>query len=170
MNSVGEEFKQKLPKLAANIALAIAFGVTGIFASLIPANVTGDFGFYSWVVLTIVGGVFLIRASFDVLTISDKTLGLVLERLGIRQKFSRRRMAKDLMYIIAIILATAAIFPLLETIGTMGTTLQSIASIAAVVTTFLFVYDIAHTLYEMVHEKANAITDRLAHENDTGIE
>lgn len=170
MNSVGKEFRQNLPKLAANIALALAFGVTGTLASIILANVNEGFGFCSWLVLTLVGGVFVIRALFDVLTISDKAVGLVMERLGIRQRFSRRRMAKDLIYIVVIILATAAIFPLLETIGTIGAILQSITSIAAVMTAFLFVYDIAHTLYEMVHEKANVVADWLAHETDRGIE
>lgn len=161
MNSVGKDFKHRLPKLAANIALALAFGAIGALSSVILSSVTEGFGFYSWLVLTLVGGVFLVRALFDVLTIGDKTVGLFMARLGIQQRLSKRRMAKDLICIIATILATAAIFPFLKTLGTVGTILQSVTTIAAIATIFLFVYDITRTLDQIFHEKASAVADWL---------
>jgi len=170
VNSVGKEFRHKLPKLAANIALALAFGAIGTLSLIILASVTEGFAFYSWLALTLVGGAFLIRALFDILTIGDKTVGLFMARLGIQQQLSKRRMAKDLICIIVIILITAAIFPFLKTIGTVGTVLQSVTTIAAIVTIFPFVYDIARTLYQIVHEKASVVADWLAHEPDEGIE
>jgi len=170
VNSVSKELKHRLPKLAANIALALAFGAIGALSSVILASVTEGFGFYSWLVLTLVGGAFLVRALFDVLTIGDKTVGLFMARLGIQQRLSKRRMAKDLICIIVIILITAAIFPFLKTLGTVGTVLQSVTTIAAIGTIFLFVYDIARTLYQIVHEKASVVADWLVHEPDEGIE
>jgi len=91
-------------------------------------------------------------------------------RLGIQQQLSKRRIAKDLICIIVIILITAAIFPFLKTIGTIGTVPQSATTIAAIVTIFLFVYDIARTLSQIVHEKASVVADWLTHEPEEGIE
>jgi len=180
VNSVGKEFRYRLPKLAANIALALAFGAIGTLSlivlasvtedSIILASVTDDFAFYSWLVLTLVGGVFMIRALFDTLTIGDKTVGLFMARLGMQQRLSKSRMAKDLICIIAIILTTVAIFPFLKAIGTIGTILQSVTTIAAIMTIFLFVYDIARTVYEIVHEKASVVADWLVHEPEGEIE
>ncbi|UCH32204.1 MAG: hypothetical protein JSV05_02100 [Candidatus Bathyarchaeota archaeon] len=163
MNSVGEESKLRLPKLVANITLALTFGVIGTLSSVILVSVTEGVGFYSWLVLTLVGGVFLIRVLFDVLTMGDTAVKLFLKHLGIHQRLSKRRIAKDLMGIIATILATAAIFPFLETLGPIGTALQSVTTIVAVGMTFLFVYDITRTLYNMFQEKVYSITDWLVH-------
>lgn len=170
MNSVGNEFRHKLPRLAANIALALAFGVIGTLSSIVLANVTEGFAFYSWLALILVGGAFLIRALFDILTIGDKAVGLFMARLGIPQQLSKRRMAKDLICIIVIILIRAAVFPFLKALGTVGTVLQSVTTIAAIVTIFLFVYDIARTLYQLVHEKASVVADWFTHEPEEGIE
>jgi putative exporter of polyketide antibiotics len=156
MNSVGEEFRHKLPRLAANVALALAFGAAGALFLVIPTGATESVGFYSWLVLTLVGGAFLIRALVDVLTIGDKSVELVLVHLGIRQRRSKRRMAKDAVGIIATMLATAAIAPLFETLGPAGTTLHTIATAVALGVILLFVYDIARTFYEILKEKTAA--------------
>jgi len=163
MNSVGKEFKHKLPRLAANITLTLAFGAISTLSSVILTSVTESFSFYSWLVLTLVGGAFLVRALFDVLTIGDKTVGLFLNRLGIQQGLSKRRIAKDLIFIIATILAAAAISPFLKTLGTVGTVLQSVTTIVAIGIVFLFVYDITCILHQIFQEKASAVTDWLMH-------
>jgi hypothetical protein len=166
VNSVGEKFKHRLSKLAANIAVALIFGAIGTLSSAILASVSEGFGFYTWLVLTLVGGVFLVRALFDVLTIGDKTVALFMARIGIQQRLSKRRMAKDSICIIATILATAAIFPFLKTLGIVGTVLQSAIIIVAIGTIFLFVYDISRTLYQIFHKKASAVSDWLGHKPD----
>ena len=146
MNSAGEESKLRLPKLVANMTLAVVFGVIGTLSSVILVSVAEGVGFYSWLVLTLVGGVFLIRVLFDVLTMGDTAVRLFLKHLGIHQRLSKRRIAKDLMGIIATILAMAAIFPFFETLGTAGTALQSATTIVAIGITSLFVRYYAHTL------------------------
>jgi len=164
MSSVGEKFKQKLLKIAANTALALAFGAIGTLSSVILTSVSESFGFYSWLVFTIVGGMFLVRVLQDVLTIGDKTVGVFLSRLGIQQGLSKRRIAKDLIYIIATILATAAIFPFLKTLYTVGIVLQSTAILIVIGIIFLFVYDITRILYQLLQEKATAVTNWLVHQ------
>ena len=159
MSSVSKEFKHKLPGLVANIALASTFGAIGVLSSIVLASITEGAGFYSWLVLSLVGGLFLVRALVDVLTLSDRTLELFLKRLGM-QFWSKRRMAKDSMCIIAVVLVAAAIFPLFEAIGPAGTILQLVATAIAIGIIFLFVYDITLTLYRMLQVKARIIPTR----------
>ena len=120
MNSVGQDFKEKLPRLVANIVLALAFGATGALSSAVFTGVAEGVGFYSWLIFTLVGGAFLVRVLFDVVTVGDRTVELLLKRLGIQQQLSKRRLAKDVMCIIVTMLVTAAIFPFfLKTIGNL---------------------------------------------------
>jgi hypothetical protein len=161
VSSVGEDFKRRLPKLVANITLALTFGAMGIFFSRVLASVGEGFGFYYWLVLTLVGGAFLVRGLFDLLTVGDKTVGLFMTRLGIQHQSSRRRIAKDSVFIVATILATAAILPVLRNLGPVGTVLQSVTTIVAIGAIFLFVYDTARVVNKMFHEKAGAVADWL---------
>ena len=160
MSSISKEFKHKLPGLVANLALASAFVVIGVFSSIVLTGIVDGLGFYSWLILTLVGGAFLVRALVDVLAISDRTLELFLKRLGM-QFWSKRRMAKDSMCIIAVVLVAAAIFPLFEAIGPAGTILQMVATAIAIGIIFLFVYDITLTLYRMLQVKARIIPHQL---------
>jgi hypothetical protein len=160
VSSVDKEFKQKLPRLVSNIALASIFGAIGILSSIVLAGIFEGADFYSWLIFTLVGGAFLVRALVDVLAISDRTIDLFLKRLGI-QYWSKRRMAKDLMCIIAVILVAAAIFPLFEAIGPTGTIVQLVATAIAIGIVFLFVYDITLTLYRMLQVKARIILIQL---------
>ena len=158
MNSVGKDLRHKLPRLAANTALALVFGAAGALSLAALPRVTEGIRFYSWLVLMLVAGAFLIRALFDVLAIADKTVELFLQRLGMPQRFTKRRLAKDTILIIATILVTAAIAPFLETLGAAGTTLQSVTTAVALGVILLFVYDIAHTFYRIFQEKTKAGT------------
>lgn len=163
MNSVGKEFKQLLPKLSANMALALVFIAIGSLSSVILASVTESFGFYSWLVLTLVGGVFSVRALSNILPISDRTVGLIMTRLDNQQLLSMRMMAKDLIWIIVTILATAATFPVLETIGSVGLVLQSVTAIVAIGAIFLFVYDITRIIHQIIHDKASTVVNWFVH-------
>ena len=166
MNSLGEEFRRRLPRLMANISLALAFGAIATLSSIIPANVAGSIGFYSWLALTLIAGAFLVRALFDVLAMFDKTAGLFLARLGIPKRWSKRRAAKDLMFIIATILATAAIFPFFKTLGATGTAIQSATTIVSAGIIFLFVYDITRTFHQIFQEKTGAVSNRIVHKSN----
>ncbi len=162
MNSVCKEFKQIVPKLSANLALALAFILTGFFSSLISASVNENFSYYSWLVLTLVGGAFLVRTISNIITVSDLAAGLLLVRLGLQRRSSKRRIAKDLIWIIVIILITTAIFPILETLSSLGYILQSFTAIVSSGIIFLFVYDITREILQIIHEKISTIANWFA--------
>ena len=72
-----------------------------------------DGEFLSWIIITLVAVVFSVRALSDALALGDKAIGAFLQRLGVKEGWSRKRILKDAAYIIAIILAAAAVSPFL---------------------------------------------------------
>jgi hypothetical protein len=166
VKSVGEEFKHRLPGIAANMFLAVAFGVISAISSIILVDALESIGFYSWLIFAFIAGVFFVRALFDVLAMGDKIVRLLLVHLGVQERLSKRRVAKDLVYIIATILVAVAIFPLFKTFGTSSTVLQSVITVIAMGIIFLFVYDIVLTFYRILEEKTSALSDLLAHKSN----
>lgn len=159
MNSTQKKPKQSLPGLAANIALALVFGTTGIVLPPILDGVFTGAGFYAWLVSTMVAGAFLVRALFRILVLGDHATGLCLRRLGMQEQASRTRVLKDLMFIVATLLTTAAVFPFLETSGAVGNVLQIGATMVTVGVILLFVYDVGRTSYQIFQDKANKMAD-----------
>ena len=60
--------------------------------------------------------IFLIRALSDGLVLSDILTDIFVKRLGIKEERSPRRAARDSIYIIAILLVTTALYPLISTL------------------------------------------------------
>ncbi len=168
MNSLRQEFRDKLPSLLANTALALVFWALGLFSSLLLDTMIEGVGYLSWLVFVLIAGVFLIRALSNILVIADKAIGLFITRLGIQEQWSRDRVVKDLVAIIVIILATAAIIPLLKISVNIGTGLVAAIVMIAVGVIFIFIYDIGRASWRILQAKTNTVTNRLV--NDSGDE
>jgi hypothetical protein len=165
-SSIREEIKDKLPKIATNLALALTFAMMNIIVSPCFSSVSRHLGLLTWIALMFVTGIFLVRALVNCLAISDKATRLFLKFLGIREEWSRRRALKDLIYIVAIILTAAAVYPLFEGIRGAGNALQTITTYVALALIFLFVYDIGRTLYRISEEKAEIVANWLVQRNN----
>ena len=109
--------------------------------------------------LLLAAGIFLLRTLFDALTIADNVTGLFVRLLGIKEGLSRQRIFKDIIYIVAIILVAAAMFPLFSNVSTIGPLLQEITTYVAVGLILLFVYDIGRTFYKITEKKANSVAN-----------
>ncbi len=116
--------------------------------------------------LLLAAGIFLIRTLFDVLTIVDNVTGLFLRRLGIKEGWSRQRIFNDIIYIVAILLVAATIFPLFSNLSNFGPLLQEITTYAALGFIFLFVYDIGRTFYRITEAKAISVANRLSNSSN----
>lgn len=162
MNAVSEEIKYRLPRLMANVALALVFAGMSYLVLWTLSSVSTEITFLLQIGLMLVAGIFLVRTLFDALTIVDKLTGLFVRRLGINEGWSGQRIFKDTIYIVAILLVAAAIFPLFSNISNFGPLLQEITKYAAVGLILLFVYDIGRTFYRITEEKANLVADRLS--------
>jgi hypothetical protein len=168
VNTLRKEIRYKLPKLLANVALALMFWTMSYIALLTLNNISTELAFLLQIGLLLVAGMFVIRTLFGVLTIADKVTALFLKHLGIKEGWSRQRVFKDVIYIVAILLVAAAIFPLFRNLPNFGPLLQEITTYAALGLITLFVYDIARTFYRITEEKANSVVNRISNSSDNG--
>jgi hypothetical protein len=160
VNSLREELKNKFPSLLANMALASIFGVLGIVSLLLLNTVIEGVGYFSWLVFVLIAGAFLIRALSTVLVMADKATSLFIAHLGIQEPWSRDRVVKDLVIIIILILAFAAIIPLLKIFVNIGTEVVAAITIVAIGVIFVFMYDIGQTSWRILQAKISPVTNR----------
>jgi hypothetical protein len=162
VSTVRQEIRYTLPKLLANVALALMFWTMSHIALVTLNGVSAEPAFLLRVGLLLAAGLFLIRTLFNALTIADKVTGLFLRRLGIKEGWSRQRVLKDTIYIVVILLVSAAIIPLFRNLSNFGPLLQEITTYAALGLIILFVYDIGRTFYRITEEKANSVANRIS--------
>lgn len=162
MDTVREEIRFRLPKLVANLALALLFWVTSYVASVTLTRFSSEAGFLSQLGLLLAAGIFLVRTLFDALTIVDKVTKSFLRRFGITEERSRQRILKDIIYIVAILLVAAATFPIFTKLSDFSPLLQQITSYAALGLILLFVYDIGRTFYRITEKTANSVANRIS--------
>jgi hypothetical protein len=165
VNAVREEIRTRIPKLVANVAIASVFLSMSFVVLWTLNSVSAEIVFLLQIGLLLAGGLFLVRTLFDALAIADKLTGMFLKRLGIKEGWSRQRIFKDTIYIVAIVLVAAAIFPIFSELSTFGQSLQEITKYAALGLMLLFVYDIGRTFYRITENKANSVANRISNQN-----
>ena len=162
MTKLREEILFNSPKVVSNLALALLFWVARYIILITIGTVDAEFVFLLQTGLLIVTAIFLIRASFNTLSIVDKLIGSFLNRLGIDDVWSRQRIFKDTMCIIAVLLVAAAVFPLLNNLSTIEPLLQKIVTYSALGLILLFVFDIGRSFYRLTEKKANSMAKRIS--------
>jgi len=166
VNAVSEEIRYRLPRLIANVAIALAFAGMSYIVLWTLNSVSTEIVFLLQIGLLLAAGIFLVRTLFDALMIIDKATGLFVRLLGIKEGWSRQRVFKDTTYIVAILLVAAAVFPLLSNLSTFGPLLQEITAYAALGLILLFVYDIGRTFYRITEKKANSVANRISNSSN----
>ena len=166
MNAVREEIRYSLPRLIANVAIALVFAGMSYLVLLTLNSTSAEIAFLLPTGLLLAAGIFLIRTLFDALTIVDNVTGLFLRRLGIKEGWSRKRIFSDIIYIVAILLVAATLFPLFSNLSTFGPLLQEITTYAALGFILLFMYDIGRTFYRITEAKAISVANRLSNSSN----
>ena len=111
--------------------------------------------------------IFLIRALSDALVLSDIFTDIFVKRLGITGERSPKRAARDLIFIIVIILVTTAIFPLVNTLDlSIREPLSTVITYVALGMILILIYDIGRILYRIVERKAESVADSFAKISD----
>jgi len=169
VNAVSEEIRYRLPRLIANVAIALAFAGMSYIVLWTLNSISTEIVFLLQIGFLLAAGLFLVRTLFDALTLVDKVTGLFMRRLGIKDGWSRQRIFKDTIYIVAILLVAAAIFPLFSNLSTFGPLLQKITTYAALGLILLFVYDIGRTFYRITEKKANSVANRISSNEEKKI-
>jgi len=166
VNSVREEIRYSFPKLVANVAIALVFAGMSYLVLWTLNSTSAEIAFLLPIGLLLAAGIFLVRTLFDALTIVDNVTGLFLRLLGIKEGWSRQRVFKDTIYIVAILLVAATIFPLFSNLSNFGPLLQEITTYAALGFIFLFVYDIGRTFYRITEAKAISVANLLSNSSN----
>jgi hypothetical protein len=161
VDNVHAKIESRLPQLVANLALALLFWVMSYITSITLTGISNDAGFLLQLGLFLVAGIFLVRTLFDALTIVDKVTKSFLRRLGIKEAWSRQRVLKDTIYIVAILLVAAAIFPIFNNLSNYAPLLQQITTYVTLGLILLFVYDIGRTFYRITEKTANSVANRI---------
>jgi len=161
VNPVSEEIKRRMPKLATSSVLALTFWLISVITSPMLSSFSQQSGFLVGFATMFVAGIFLVRALFNAVQISDKTVRFLLKGLGIKERKARGRVLKDSICIIAAILCSAAISPFFNSLDSVGSSLQTITTIVVLGIVLLFVYDIGRVLHRFVEEKANSLSEWL---------
>ena len=169
---IGEEVRRRFPRLTMSMVMAIIFSLVNTFVpdTMEGINLPGlniNAGTLIGAIALIFTAIFLIRALADALVLSDILTDIFVKRLGIKEERSPKRAARELIYIIVIILVATALQPL---IGTLEPSVEVPLSTATVYIALgiilILIYDIGRILYRIVERKAESVADRLVKMTD----
>jgi Zn-dependent protease with chaperone function len=165
---IGEEIRDRFPRLTMSLVMAVIFYLINTY---VPGTIEGinlpginiNAGTLISTIALIFTAIFLIRALADALVLSDIVTDIFVKQLGIKEERSPKRAARDLIYIIVIILVTTALQPLIATLEasikvplTTGTIYVALALI------LILIYDVGRILYRIVERKAESMADSLS--------
>jgi len=167
MRSKREEIRRRFPRITMNLLMTLIFWIISAF---VPQTLTGiiipGFDFNASLLVQIISSVvmaiFLIRALSDALVLGDIVTDIIVRKLGIKEEMSPKRAARDLIYIIIIVLVVTAVSPILSTIENIGGTLSTASTYIALGLIIVLIYDMGRVLYRIVENKAELLADRLA--------
>lgn len=162
MNTLREEIVHRSPKIVSNLFLALIFWVIRYLLLITLPPFREELIFLLQMGLLIVTGIFLVRALFNALTVFDMLTGSFLKRLGITEGWSRQRVLKDIICIVAVLLVAAALFPLFNSMTNSVELIQQGTTYVALGLIFLFVFDIGRSFYRLTEQKANSVADMLS--------
>lgn len=164
MKNLTKELMNRMPKVVSNLLLALIFWFIRFIVLTTLKTVNSEILFLLQTALLIVMGIFLFRALFISLNLFDRLTGSFLNRLGIKENWSRQRIFKDTLCIVAIILVAATLVPVFETFSNFELLLQ-ITTYVALSLMLIFVFDIGRNFYRLTEEKANSIANRISNSN-----
>jgi hypothetical protein len=165
---IGEEIRHRFPRLTMSLVMAAIFYLINVF---VPGTMEGldlpginvNVGTLVGTVALIFTAIFLIRALADALVLSDILTDIFVKRLGIKEERSPRRAMRETIYIIAIILVTTALLPLIGTLeSNVSSLLSDITTYVALGIILILIYDIGRILFRIVERKAESLADSIA--------
>lgn len=164
MKVKGEDIRRRLPRLVTNLIMAIIFWVISIFVpptlpSIVVPGINIEASTLLWILIIIIMAIFLIRALTDALVLGDVLTDAITKKLGVKEEQASKRSARELVYIIAIVLLVTAVSPLLLNIQEVGYYLSTAFIYIGLGLVILFIYDIGRTVYKIIEKKAESLAD-----------
>ena len=165
---ISEEVRKRFPRLIMSLVMAIIFYLINTFVpgTMESLNIPGlniNAGTLVGTIALIFTAIFLIRALSDALVLSDILTDIFVKRLGIKEERSPKRAARDLIYIIIIILVSTALQPLIATLDSnLSDPLSKVTFYVALGMILILIYDVGRILYRIVERKAESLADSLS--------
>lgn len=165
---IGEEVRRRFPRLTMSLIMAVIFYlinafVPGTMEEIELPGININAGTLIGTIALIFTAIFLIRALADALVLSDILTDVFVRRLGIKEERSPRRAVRDTIYIIAIILVTTALQPLIATLEpNIKDLLSKVTIYVALGIILILIYDIGRILYRIVERKAESVAYSIA--------
>lgn len=168
MSKIREEIRRRVPRLTMSLIMVSIFLVISVVVPPTISNITipgleMNAGFLIWIITTVITAIFLIRALSDALVLGDIITDIIIRRMGIKEERSPKRAARDLIYIIVIILIATAVLPFINTLeGDIRYWLSTFTIYSALGIILILIYDIGRILYRIVEQRAESLADRLS--------
>lgn len=168
MSKIKEEIRRRVPRLVMSLVMAIIFLAISIVvpptvSNIIIPGLEMDAGFLIRIITIVITAIFLIRALSDALVLGDIVTDIIIRRMGIKEERSPKRAARDLIYIIVIILIATAALPIISTLKEdIGYWLTTFTIYSALGIILILIYDIGRILYRIVEQKAESLADHLS--------
>ena len=167
MKKEGEEIRRRFPRIVMNSIMALIFWLLSVYVpptlTSIPIPGIGtDASLLVWILMILVMGIFLVRVLSDALVLGDIFTDVLVRRLGVKEERSPKRAARELVYIIIIVLVVTAVSPLLATIEDYGYYFSVATTYVGLGLIIVFIYDIGRIIYKIIEEKAESVADHLA--------
>ena len=162
MTTLREDIVHHSPKAVYNLVLAFVFWLAHFMTQIALSPINSEQAFLLQTGLIIISGIFLVRALFNALTIADHLTKKLLKRFGITEGWSRERILKDVIYIIAVLLLAAAVYPLLDLLPNFEQIFRQSITYITLGFLFLFTFDIGRTFYRITEKKANSVANRFS--------
>lgn len=166
MKERGEEIRKRLPRLFMNIIFGFIFWLMSIFIPPTLSEITlpglgTQASFLVWILMILVMGIFLLRVLTDALILGDIFTDFFVRKIGIKEERSPKRAARELVYIIIIVLCVTAITPIVSTIQDYGSYITTAITYIGLGLVIVFIYDIGRILYNIIENKAEIIAEQL---------
>lgn len=168
MSKIREEIRRRVPRLVMSLVMAVIFLMISIVvpptvSNIIVPGLEMDAGLLMWTITIIITAIFLIRALSDALVLGDIVTDIIIRRMGIKEERSPKRAARDLIYIIIIILIATAVLPIISTLeGDIRYWLSTFTIYSAFGIILILIYDVGRILYRIVEQRAESLADRLS--------
>ena len=173
LTKIKEEIRAKFPRLTMSLIMTVIFLVISHVISITressPLNqiaipgIEGGVITIVLIVTLVITAIFLVRALSDALVLIDIMTDIFVKRLGIKEKISPKRAARDLIYIIVVILIVTAASPIVGSIeGNVGSWLTTIIIYIGLGIIIILIYDIGRIFYRIIESRAEDLADRLS--------
>lgn len=168
MSKIREEIRRRVPRLTMSLIVAVIFFVISL---VVPPTISDltipglEIGadFLIFIITSVITAIFLIRALSDALVLGDIVTDIIIRRMGIKGERSPKRAARDLIYIIVIILIATAILPIIDMLkGDLGFWLKMLTIYSALGIVLILIYDIGRIFYRIVEQRAESLANRLS--------